>query len=241
MPDDAIPIASARKRYAFLGKPLPPISLLDSLSMPNKLPELPAHGATTGTAALPRLVRPMHRPRTRATAERLPDRRQRSLPSTPCWRRLCRQAEAATRQGWGQQRRRHREGRATREGPSTRKPTPREMLAETPTVVVPPAVLTQFAAVDFPFLIIGVAHGIIRVIQLVDEDIVQPGGTLDSALAVVGQDLPAIRPTEGANLRQNLPPLLSPNRSRPLFPPTPFCYPHHHKELRRAQWQKAST
>src|SRR6202012_5995917 len=52
-PDDALPIAAARKRYAFLGKPLPPISLLDSLSMPNKLPELPAHGAMTALLLFP--------------------------------------------------------------------------------------------------------------------------------------------------------------------------------------------
>ncbi len=191
VPDDAIPIASARKRYAFLGKPLPPISLLDSLSMPNKLPELPAHGAMTALLLFPDwcaqcialgpglpqsvfLIEGREAYLYALLAETLPSR-----PKRPPVR----------------------DGPTAKDGPPAKdlppeKPTPREMLAETPTVVVPPAVLTQFAAEDFPFLIIADAHGIIRVIQPVDEDIVQPGGTLDSALAVVGRTWP-IRPTEG--------------------------------------------
>jgi len=191
VPDDAIPIASARKRYAFLGKPLPPISLLDALSMPNKLPELPAHGAMTALLLFPDwcakcvslgpglpqsvfLIEGREAYLYALLAETLPPRPKR----TPV-----------------------RDGPIAKDGPPAKdlppeKPTPREMLAETPTVVVPPAVLTQFAAEDFPFLIIADAHGVIRVIQPVDEDIVQPGGTLDSALAVVGRTWP-IRPAEG--------------------------------------------
>jgi len=178
-PDDAIPIAAARKRYAFLGQPLPKIAMLDSLSMPNRLPELPVNGAMTALLLFPDwcaqcvLLGPEF-PETvfmvegreaylyALLAETLPPR-PKHVP--------------------------------VKDAPPER-PTAREILAETPTVVVPPSVLTQFAAEDFPFLIVTDAHGIIRALQPVEDDVIQPGGTLDSAFAVVGRTWP-IKPAAG--------------------------------------------
>jgi hypothetical protein len=179
-PDDAIPIADARKRYAFLGKPLPAIAMLDSLSMPNKLPQLPAPGAITALLLFPdwcvQCVRMGKQFPTsvfiveghEAYAYGLMAEVAPAMPKPP----------------------------PSKDAPPP-KPTPREILAETPTVVVSPAVLTQFAASDFPFLILADAQGIIRVIQPVAEDVLQQGGTLDSAIAVVAANW-ALKPATPA-------------------------------------------
>lgn len=184
-PDDALPIASARKRYAFLGRPLPSIRMLDSLSMPNKLPELPAHGAMTALLLFPDWC---------AQCIALGP----GLPQSVFLiegREAYLYALLAETSPLRPKRPPVKDGPPAKEVPPE-KPTPREILAETPTVVIPPAGLTQFEAEDFPFLIIADAHGIIRVLQPVDQDVLQPGGTLDSALAVVGRTWP-IRPAEG--------------------------------------------
>jgi len=175
-PDESIPITAARKRYTFLGQPLPQIRMLDSLSMPNKLPELPAHGAITALLLFPDWCAQCVQlgPQFAQTVFMVEGREAylyallaETLPPKP-------------------------KRPPVKDAPPD-PPTPRELLAETPTVVVPPSVLTQFAADDFPFLIIADAHGIIRVIQPAAEDVLQPGGTLDSAVAVVGRTWP-IRP-----------------------------------------------
>ena len=167
-PDDAIPIAAARKRYAFIGKRLPSIPLLESLSMPNKLPQLPAPGAITALLLFPdwcvQCVRMGKQFPTsvfiveghEAYAYGLLAETLTPMPKPP----------------------------PSKDAPPP-KPTPRELLAETPSVVVPPSVLTQFASEDFPFLILADAQGIIRVIQPVAEDALQQGGTMDSAIAAV--------------------------------------------------------
>jgi hypothetical protein len=176
IPDDAIPIAAARKRYAFLGQPLPAIHLLNSLSMPNRLPELPAHSAMTALLLFPDWC---------AQCVRLG-------PQLPQSVFLVEGREAYVYVLLAETSTPKPKALPAKDAPPE-KPAPRDLLAETPTVVVPPSVLTQFAADDFPFLIIADAHGVIRLLQPVSEDVLQSGGTLDSAVGLIGQNWP-LRP-----------------------------------------------
>jgi hypothetical protein len=175
-PDDGIPIAAARKRYAFLGQRLPKITMLESLSMPNRLPELPAPGAMTALLLFPDWC---------AQCVRLGPQLPQSVVLVEGREAYFYglMAETAPPQP-----------KPVKDAPPA-KSTPRDILAETPTVVVPPTVLSQFAADDFPFLIIVDAHGVIRVLQPVDEDSLAPGGTIDTAIARVGATWP-IKPPQ---------------------------------------------
>jgi hypothetical protein len=59
-------------------------------------------------------------------------------------------------------------------------------LRYTPTLVVDPSLLDQFAVTDVPLLILTDPQGIVRVLQPVSDDAILPGGTIDSAIALVG-------------------------------------------------------
>jgi hypothetical protein len=175
-PDDALPIAAVRKRYALLGQPLPAFPMQESLVMPNKLPQLPAPHAITALLLFPDWC---------AQCVRM----GRQFPQSVF---IIEQQEA------------YFYGLLVETAPATKpqpapdgtpaKPTPREVLAETSTVVVPASVLDQFAASDFPFLVIADAHGVVRVAQPVDGDAMLPGSTVDTAIARVGAQWPAVPP-----------------------------------------------
>jgi hypothetical protein len=65
-----------------------------------------------------------------------------------------------------------------------------EYLKGTPTFTVSPALLQRFYAVDVPLLIITDNQGVIRLIDVADENILQPGNTVDSAVALIGKQWP---------------------------------------------------
>jgi hypothetical protein len=177
-PDDTIPIAAARKRYAFLGRQLPNVAMLESLSMPNnKLPQLPAAGAITARLIFPDTC-----------AQCL---RMGSLFPPSVF--LVNGHEAYLYGMIAEVAPQQPKPAPSKDAPPPR-PTPREILAETPTIVVPASVLTQFAAEDFPFLIVADSHGIVRLIQPADYDVVQSGGALDSAIALIAETWPAPGP-----------------------------------------------
>lgn len=172
-PDDLIPIAAARKRYSFIGKPLSEIAMREALSLPKLLPELPAHHAVTALLLFPDWCSQCVRmgkdfPQTVFQVER---------SEAYLYGLMAETLTPATKVKVAQ-------------GEAPRRPSPREMLAETPTIVVPPSVLTQFAAEDFPLLILADSHGIVRIVQSVGEDALQPGGTLDSAVGLVARTWP---------------------------------------------------
>ena len=182
-PDEAIPIAASRKRYALLGKPLPKIAGLSYLSMPGKLPRLPAINALTALLLFPDwcaqcVLMGRQFPETvfivadheaylyGLLAQTVPPRKP-VLPS----------ADATTK-----------------EAPASTAYDPSDaanQLRETPTIVVEPALLDQFAATDVPLLILTDAQGIVRVVQAVSEDAIEPSGTIDSAIARVGAQWPS--------------------------------------------------
>ncbi len=180
--DDALPIAAARQRYGLLGKPPPAVALLASLSMPNKLPQLPAPRAITALLLFPDWCAQCVR-----MGRQFPESvftvsgheayfyalLAETLPLKP-------KTKSAL-------------------GGTAPKPTAREPLTETSTVVVLPAVLDQFTATAYPFLIVADGHGIVRVVQPVAEDALQPGGTIDTAIAWVGGQWPTVAPATPAS------------------------------------------
>jgi hypothetical protein len=175
-PDDTLPIAAARKRYAFLGQPLPAIAMLASLVMPNKLPDLPAPNAITSLLLFPDWCAQCVR-----MGKQFPQSVFLIEGHEAYFYALFAETMPLAQRA------------PTRDG-TPPKPTPRELLAETPTLVVAPSVLDQFAATDFPFLLIADSHGIIRVLQPVDETALQSGSTLDTAIARVAAQFPTTDP-----------------------------------------------
>jgi hypothetical protein len=169
--DDARPIEALRRRYAILGKKLPPIDTVSYLSLPNKVPQLPAPNAMTALLLFPDWCAQCVRmgsqfPETVFTvagheaylygllAETVKPRPQSPDSSSET---VSFEAENAAR-----------------------------LLQETPTIVVPAATLDQFAATDVPFLILTDSQGVVRVAQAVGEDALALGGTIDSAIGAVG-------------------------------------------------------
>jgi hypothetical protein len=68
--------------------------------------------------------------------------------------------------------------------------TAAEQLRGTPTIIVPPQTLAQFAATDFPLLIATDPKGIIRFIQPANETALNPGDFLDQVTAHIAQQWP---------------------------------------------------
>jgi hypothetical protein len=61
-----------------------------------------------------------------------------------------------------------------------------------PTLIVDPSFLDQFAVNDLPFLIVTDTQGIIRVLQPVSDEAINPSGTIDAAIAHVGALWPSL-------------------------------------------------
>lgn len=176
-PDDLIPIAAARRRYSFLGKPLPSIEMRELLSLPNRLPDLPAQHAVTALLLFPDWC-------TQCV------RIGKDFPQTVF------QVEGHEAYFYGLMAETLPPATKVTVGPGEAppRPGPRQILAETPTVIVPPSVLTQFAAEDFPLLIMADSHGIVRIVQSVSDDVLQPGGTMDTAVARIAATWPLAAP-----------------------------------------------
>jgi len=74
------------------------------------------------------------------------------------------------------------------------KPTPAALLAGSPTFAVPTKTLADFAANDFPLIVIADHDGIIRVVELGNETILAEGGQIDQLVDHVLQKWPATGP-----------------------------------------------
>ena len=188
-PDDAIPITLTRRRYALLGQPLPNLShpahpsnphkpvALTSLDLP-ELPDLPARNAITALLLFPDWC---------AQCIRM----DKKLPETVF--------TVAGHEAYIY-------GLLAQTVPPNHPPTTRTQasipftaadatndLRNTPTLVVDPSFLDQFAVEDVPYLIVTDAQGILRVLQSVSDEAIDPGGTIDSAIARIGAQWPSPR------------------------------------------------
>lgn len=182
-PDDSIPIALSRRRYALLGKPLPDIAhpahpanpkhpvLFTTLGYPPTLPQIPAANAITALLLFPDWC---------AQCLRLGTKLPQTVVSVAGHEAYYYGLLAETV--------------PPNPPPTTESNTPKPFtpadavndLENTPTLTVDPSLLDDFAATDVPFLILTDSQGIIRVLQPVSDDALIPGGTIDSAIARVG-------------------------------------------------------
>jgi hypothetical protein len=179
-PDDAIPIAALRRRYALLGQPLPKLTpagwpgARPYLTTTRQAPQVPALHAITALLLFPDWCAQCIRmgskfPETVFTvsgheayfygllAETMPPNKPPTKPNP---------------------------------NPSFTPADAANYLTGTPTFAVDASLLTLFSANDPPFAIITDSQGIIRVAQPVTEDALNLGNTMDSAIALIGKQFP---------------------------------------------------
>ena len=185
-PDDAIPIASSRRRYALLGKPLPELKPTMYLRHPDPLPQIPATNAITALLLFPDwCAQCVHMGR--------------AFPPT-----------VFTVAGH----------EAYLYGLLAETVTPHKTLSsdgfnpadsslfldQTATLVIPGSDFDRFAVNGVPFLVLTDPHGIVRVAQPIDPTAIQPGDTVDTAIACVGSHWPLPRSSQKTASRSPLTP-----------------------------------
>lgn len=176
-PDDALPIALTRKRFALLGKPLPNIKATAYLSMPGTQPQVPARNAVTGLLLFPDWC---------AQCVSMGQRVPQTVFTVEGHEAYLYGMMAATVS-------QHPQPTSESTRPENKVFDPAEasnLLRETPTIVVNMDVLNTFAATDVPFLVLTDSQGVVRVLQPVSEDALIPGGLIDSAIARVNERWP---------------------------------------------------
>jgi hypothetical protein len=164
--DDLIPVTASRRRYALLGRPLPRIRLAVYLRHPDPLPQIPATNAITALLLFPDWC---------AQCVRM----GKSFPETV----FTVAGHEAYLYGVLD------ETVPPNKTPSSDGFNPADsslLLEQTPTLVIPGTDFDRFAVNGFPFLVITDAHGIVRVAQPIDPNAIQPGNTVDTAIACVG-------------------------------------------------------
>jgi hypothetical protein len=184
--DDAIPIASSRRRYALLGKPLPELKPTLYLRHPDPLPQIPATNAITALLLFPDwCAQCVHMGR--------------AFPPT-----------VFTVAGH----------EAYLYGLLAETVTPHKTLSsdgfnpadsslfldQTATLVIPGSDFDRFAVNGVPFLVLTDPHGIVRVAQPIDPTAIQPGDTVDTAIACVGSFWPLPRSSQKTATRLPLTP-----------------------------------
>ena len=190
-PDDVVPIGQARKQYGLLGNPLPKLTLSMSLANVTERPNLDTHfGAGTALLLFPDWcaqclaltssknlwkAEQLDQGVTRLfvlLAEETPDR---DTLRAEQFTQMAKPVSAVT-------------APAT---PATPK-TPSELLLNTQTLVVPPETIANFAAEDFPFVVVIDHAGIVRFAGSGPENLLMPGDFLDRIVEHVAQTWPPV-------------------------------------------------
>ena len=196
-PDDALPVAEARRRYALLGSPLPKIVFTRSLLDPRDTPHInPDYGGATALLLFPDWCAQCVRmgPELGVALGRLGQTNTRVyalLAESPPGPALLLPAPARIPT-------RALPSRPQPESPKPRPRTSAELMLHTPTLVVPPETLATFAASDFPFLIVVDHAGIVRFAEVAPEAALAPGGFLDSVV----EDVATRWPTKKSSARK---------------------------------------
>jgi hypothetical protein len=196
LPDDAIPIADARRQYALLGQPLPRIPLTASLYAEHETPLIDTdYGASTvfflfppwcaqcvrmGPSFMSVLIRHSQEGEEQVHIYGLLAQQPPATPASP--------AVVVHSNGTMSEAKHGRTKAATPE-PETAK-TAADLLRHTPTLIVPPETLTQFSATSFPLLIATDSQGIIRFLQPAPETALSPGDFLDQVTAHIAAQWP---------------------------------------------------
>jgi len=180
-PDEAIPVETARRRYALLGKPLPGIDFELSLADVREKPHInPDFGAATALLLFPEWCAQCVRtaPEIWDAMGRLGGKEIRVYgllaAATPDKATLLK----AQMKPMGP-------------APADAPPKPvAEQLLHNPVLVVPPETLKQFAAEDFPFLVVVDHAGIVRFAAPAPEAVLAEGNMLDQVTLHVAATWP---------------------------------------------------
>jgi hypothetical protein len=192
-PDDALPIADARRQYALLGHPLPKIPLAVSLYAEHETPLIDDnYGASTVLFLFPPWCAQCVRmgQSFMSVLLRLSDEHvhlygllAQQPPPTPAPPQLVMHSDGTMSEA------KHKHAKAAPPEPETPK-TAADLLRHTPTLIVPPETITQFAATNFPLLIATDSKGIVRFIQPAPEAALNPGDFLDQVTAHIAAQWP---------------------------------------------------
>ncbi|WP_213807505.1 hypothetical protein [Granulicella sp. dw_53] len=194
-PDDALPIADARRQYALLGTRFP--SIPGAINLISATPT-PFNQPNFGSAAIFLLFPPWCAQCLRETQEMIPaisrlgssdvhiygllaDNPPPARPQTPTPPNRARRAVPQTIPD-------QNPSSAVASGSPK---SPVEQLLGTPTLVVSPSTVTNFAATDFPFLVATDHEGIIRLLlPAAPENALTSGGTVDQIAAHILTEWP---------------------------------------------------
>jgi hypothetical protein len=192
-PDDALPIADARRQYALLGHPLPKIPLAVSLYDEHETPLINNdYGASTALFLFPPWCAQCVRmgQSFMSVLLRLSDEHvhlygllAQQPPPTPASPAVMVHSNGTMSEP------KHKRTNAAPPEPEVPK-TAADLLHHTPTLIVPPETLTQFAATNYPLLIATDSKGIVRFIQPAPETALNPGDFLDQVTAHIAQQWP---------------------------------------------------
>ena len=192
-PDDALSIADARRQYALLGQPLPKIPLAASLYAEHETPLIDNnYGASTVLFLFPPWCAQCVRmgQSFMSVLLRLSDEHvhlygllAQRPPPTPAPPAVVVHSNGTMSEA------KHTRANAAPPEPETPK-TAADLLRHTPTLIVPPETLTQFAATNFPLLIATDSKGIIRFIQPAPETALNPGDFLDQVTSHIAAQWP---------------------------------------------------
>ena len=199
-PDDSIPIAETRRQYNLLGTRLPAIPLTLSLFATNETPRINNnYGAATYLLLFPdwcaqcirltqQILPALYRVNQGDTAE-IHLYALLAQPAPPV---------AAPPKTAPKPAPKSRSAATAQPEPPAQPKTAAEQLRGTPTLIVPPATLAQFAATDFPLLIAVDPKGIIRFIQPANETALNPGDFVDQITMHIAKQWPKEAPPAAA-------------------------------------------
>jgi hypothetical protein len=192
-PDDSIPIGETHRQYALLGTPLPAISLSLSLFAAGETPRINAnYGASTVLFLFPDWCAQC----VRLAQQILPTLFRISENEVHLYALLAQPTLPVPAAPKGPPKSTFAKLKPSSTEPAQPEPpkTAAEQLRGTPTLIVPPATITQFAATDFPLLIATDSKGIIRFIQPASETALNRGDFLDQITMHIAKQWPRQTP-----------------------------------------------
>jgi hypothetical protein len=188
-PDDSIPIGETRRQYALLGTRLPAIPLSLSLFSVGETPRINTnYGASTVLFLFPDWCAQC----VRLSQQILPTLFRVSENEVHLYALLAQPAPPVAAPPKGPPKPTFAKLKPSSTDPTQPEApkTAAEQLRGTPTLIVPPATLAQFAATDFPLLIATDSKGIIRFIQPASETALNPGDFLDQITMQIAKQWP---------------------------------------------------
>jgi hypothetical protein len=195
-PDESIPIDETRRQYALLGAHLPTIPLTVSLFSVGETPHINTnYGDSTVFLLFPEWCAQCIR-LTRQIMPTLHRINGGDADEVHLYALLAQSPPPVDAPPKTPPRPIAAKSRSVTNDPAQPEPpkTAAEQLHGTPTLIVPPATLTQFAATNFPLLIATDPQGVIRFIQPASENALNPGDFLDQIVMHITQQWPRQKP-----------------------------------------------